>query len=555
MGNFYVNITTHKVSAEEMIEYLKSGEMSAFVIKGPDDYCTLYEEGCDDQNMEYISSLLKEISSHFSCPAFGVLNHDDDILAFELWANGEKVDEYDSCPDYFLGGGDRWDPEGGDAEILSNLLGNGTNVKEIEKALRTSDDADENFSFAIRRHGALAKALGLPSHSIGFGYRCLSEGEIPEGIQPEDILKTTGVEKPEPRVAMESSRPRVRTLSLAELPEVIERAKAEEWRELALIGPSIYPEYEELQLSDWPAEHIFRLSKKLEDATQLSELTTLTTLDLTGNRIGDERARGIASLQSLTFLNLSGNAIVVEGARAIALLPSLISLDLADCDIGPEEARAIAPLPSLTSLDLSWNKIGDEGARGLASLQSLTSLDLTDNGVGAEGARALASLSSLTSLNLWNNRIGPEGAQAIASLKSLNSLDLGNNLIGSEGATAIASFQSLTSVNLECNLIGSEGARAIASLKSLTSLDLGNNLIGEEGLGRLLRSSPLPRSTLSPTASGLRGRAPSLLSNPLPCSIFRATRSASRERGQLLLSTPSPGSTFRATSSAMKGLA
>jgi hypothetical protein len=192
MGNFYVNITTRKVSAEEIVNFLDSMNLSAFVIKGPDDYCTIYEERCDEQDTKHISSLLKDISNQFSCPAIGMMNHDDDILAYELWSNGEKVDEYDSCPGYFSGDEDHMEPEGGDAKAISNHFSNGTNEENIGKVLRSSGDGDEDFVFAIDRHQALAKAACLPSYSVGYGFRYISEGEIPTGIKPEDILKTNG---------------------------------------------------------------------------------------------------------------------------------------------------------------------------------------------------------------------------------------------------------------------------------------------------------------------------------------------------------------------------
>ncbi|MEJ2641855.1 MAG: hypothetical protein P8010_19995 [Desulfosarcinaceae bacterium] len=192
MGNCYANITTRKVSAEEIVNFLESMNLSAFVIKGPDGYCTICEKRCDEQDTKHISSLLKDISSQFSCPAIGMLNHDDDILAYELWSNGEKVDDYDSCPGYFSGDEERMEPEGGDAKVISNYFCNGTSEETIEKILRSSGDEDEDFVFATDRHQALAKAVGLPSHSVGYGFRYIFEGEIPTGVKPEDILRTSG---------------------------------------------------------------------------------------------------------------------------------------------------------------------------------------------------------------------------------------------------------------------------------------------------------------------------------------------------------------------------
>lgn len=187
MGNFYVNITTRKAKTEDILNYLKANELSAYLIEGPEEYCTIYEEICDDQETGHISNLLKEISQEFNCSAIGMLNHDDDILAYELWSNGKKVDEYDSCPGYFSGDDDRFDPEGGDAKLLSDLMGNGGNVEAIEKILKAT--GDEGYVFAVERHDALAKAVGLPNHSVGYGFRYISGGDIPQDIKEENILK------------------------------------------------------------------------------------------------------------------------------------------------------------------------------------------------------------------------------------------------------------------------------------------------------------------------------------------------------------------------------
>jgi hypothetical protein len=193
MGNFYVNITTRKVSVNELVDFLKSKSLNAFIIEGPNDYCTIYEEICDEQNTKHISSLLLEISNQFSCPAIGMLNHDDDILAYELWLNGEKIDEYDSSPNYFdMDAEEIAKPSGGNAKLLSEHMGVSSNEEEIEKVLRTSFEEDESFVFAVDRHEALVKAVGLPHHSVGYGFRYISEGETPDEINPDNIITING---------------------------------------------------------------------------------------------------------------------------------------------------------------------------------------------------------------------------------------------------------------------------------------------------------------------------------------------------------------------------
>ena len=189
MGNFYVNITTRKASKEQIIDFLESKGLSAFVIVGPDDYIAIFESVCDEQDTKYISGLLEQISKQYSCSAIGMLNHDDSLLAYELWSNGEKLDEYDSCPGYFNPDADEMQPSGGDTNLLVELMGSSADVGGVEKVLRASG---EDYIFAVERHGALAKAVGLPMHTVGFGFGYLSAGEIPQGIAQETVIKVNG---------------------------------------------------------------------------------------------------------------------------------------------------------------------------------------------------------------------------------------------------------------------------------------------------------------------------------------------------------------------------
>ncbi|KAK3282843.1 hypothetical protein CYMTET_9439 [Cymbomonas tetramitiformis] len=282
----------------------------------------------------------------------------------------------------------------------------------------------------------------------------------------------------------------------------------------------------------------------------------IAELDLRGKGIGLPGALVLSKLLvfngSLNTLNLHGNKIGDEGAKALpaALTPneegvfngSLNALHLGDNDIGPEGAKALAGALTpnaeggfntlLNTLNLRSNGIRDEGAKALTAAltpnekgvfnTSLNKLDLTYNEIGPAGAKALAVAltpneqgvfnTSLSTLDLGGNTIGPKGATALAvaltpNVKgvfntSLNTLDLSNNKIGPDGAKALAVAlspneegvvnTSLNTLNLSgnrlCGVVYGGGtydasgikalADALAFNTSLDTLKLDGNEIG-----------------------------------------------------------------------------
>ena len=295
----------------------------------------------------------------------------------------------------------------------------------------------------------------------------------------------------------------------------------------------------------------------------------LTSLDLSGNSIGDSGAaslsQALAVNSSLTNLDLSWNSICSSGAaslsEALAVNSSLTNLDLRRNSIGDSGAaslsQALAVNSSLTNLDLSWNSIGSSGAASLSEAlavnPSLTNLHLRANSIGSSGAaslfKALAVNSSLTNLQLRDNRIGESGGaslfqafainaplatlnlsgnhiseSALASLSqalrvntSLTNLDLSGNPTGKSGAAslsqAIVVNTSLTNLDLSWNRISNSGAaslsQALAVNSSLTNLDLRGNSIGESGAvslsSALAVNSSLTNLDLSKNSIGSSG--------------------------------------------------
>ncbi|CAM4892110.1 unnamed protein product [Rotaria socialis] len=255
---------------------------------------------------------------------------------------------------------------------------------------------------------------------------------------------------------------------------------------------------------------------------------TLTTLDISSNKIGADGAKQLANAlannKTLTTLNLLFNEIGEDGAKHLA--------------------DALANNKTLTTLNIAWNKIGNEGAGYLANAldnsKTLTTLDISSNKIGADGAKQLANTlannKTLTTLNLLFNEIGEDGAKHLADvlannkvtlnqsspiayivnillMQTLTTLNIAWNKIGNEGAgylaNALDNNKTLTTLNLRGNNIGADGAKqlanALANNKTLTTLTLDNNKIGDnvrqriaarvrENQARKLRTVPVELS-------------------------------------------------------------
>ena len=194
MGCFYVNYTLRGPNQDAVAAELAG---RAAIVSPEQERCVVvYDEESESQDDELIRELASRLSGRFQCPLLAVLNHDDDILKYWLFLNGELMDEYDSTPGYF-GGDDEDDqsasslggPEGGNANLLCRLF-EMNSVAEIESILRRPAGDRYGYIFAIDRHTDLVAALGITTLGVAAGYELLSNGEIPEDLDERLLLKT-----------------------------------------------------------------------------------------------------------------------------------------------------------------------------------------------------------------------------------------------------------------------------------------------------------------------------------------------------------------------------
>ena len=184
MGTFYTNYALPGVTQSAVAAAL--AERSALVSPAFNNVVAVFDEQSDSQDAEVISALAAELSTKCKCPVLATMNHDDDVLWYRLFAEGDLVDEYNSCPGYFDGSVESEEPSGGDAAKLAAAFGSEM-VDAVEKVLRASDD---DYTFATERHADLAEALGLPSFVVGGGYSYICDGELPEGLTADGLVRT-----------------------------------------------------------------------------------------------------------------------------------------------------------------------------------------------------------------------------------------------------------------------------------------------------------------------------------------------------------------------------
>jgi hypothetical protein len=186
MGNFYVNYTLRGPS-QQLVAMALAGR-SAIVTPIQNNCVVVFDEQSDEQHQEIIADLASQLSGILGCPLLAVLNHDDDILWYQLYLSGELVDEYNSSPDYFEGG--MAEPEGGNAEKLCAAFG-ANSLDKVEDILRQPSASGGGYTFALERHSDLAEALGISTIGVGAGFNYASRGEVlSEDFHSDDLMKT-----------------------------------------------------------------------------------------------------------------------------------------------------------------------------------------------------------------------------------------------------------------------------------------------------------------------------------------------------------------------------
>ena len=177
MGAFYTSHLLRGPSQQEVLAHLS--DRPAFVSETKAGSTIVLDAECESQDGVVLAELASSLSAHFRCPVLAMVNHDDDILYFELYENGEKTDEYNSNPAYFSDDADASEePIGGDSSRLAAVFG-ASDPSRVERVLRA---LPEDYVFQTDRHRDLAEALGAPDFWVGVGHTYAQAGDLPPWV-------------------------------------------------------------------------------------------------------------------------------------------------------------------------------------------------------------------------------------------------------------------------------------------------------------------------------------------------------------------------------------
>ena len=197
----------------------------------------------------------------------------------------------------------------------------------------------------------------------------------------------------------------------------------------------------------------------------LERLSSLTSLTIKKLNLTDHDIQELSHLTSLKKLDLSGN--ILTDLSALSNLSNLIHLDLSFNQIS--DIQVLSGFRKLEELDLGFNSISD--ITPIQSLSSLTTLDIASNEVS--DIEGLANLGNLKKINAMFNHISD--ISTLSSLVNLENLWLSDNQI--MDLTPLANLKKLVHLTLDENLISD--ITPIKNLTDLRVLDLSKNQIDD----------------------------------------------------------------------------
>ena len=227
--------------------------------------------------------------------------------------------------------------------------------------------------------------------------------------------------------------------------------------------------------------HLILSNCKLDDNEisflESSDFNSLTTLDLSINKIESIKILSGNNFNNLKELNLFWNNVDGEGFKFLEKKCSFHK--------------------TLEVLKMRCNQLGDKGVKFIKKFENLNFIELSENEITIDGIKNLSecNFKRLITLDLTRNIIGPKGTEYLikCQFKELQILLIGLCGIEDDGLITLSkgsNFPKLKELNLFDNMITDKSLKSLANsyLKNLTILDLTLNFIEDDGVEILCNS-------------------------------------------------------------------
>jgi len=180
MGLFCVNLHFRTTDDKALSASLDRRKVDRYrVVSAKNGWTSLFEEQASQQDDSRIRDLARGLSEDLHVAAIAFMVHDSDIACYWLYENGQLLDEYNSCPNYFDDDDDGPpSPSGGRTDVLLRYCRTGVHEDELAATLRGESLFAENVI------DALAQALGIARERALADYR--DGGQASDGAEGSD---------------------------------------------------------------------------------------------------------------------------------------------------------------------------------------------------------------------------------------------------------------------------------------------------------------------------------------------------------------------------------
>ncbi|XVE93207.1 hypothetical protein REPUB_Repub01dG0170600 [Reevesia pubescens] len=205
-------------------------------------------------------------------------------------------------------------------------------------------------------------------------------------------------------------------------------------------------------------------------------LLTLQVLDLRSCNVTGVIPLSIGNLTNLTSLYLSDNRLTRQIPSTLGQLLSLLVLDLSKNFLTGSIPSSFISLRNLTSIDISSNNLTGSIPPGIGALSKLQSLNLSNNSLTSSIPAQLGDLGSLVDLDLSSNGLSGSVPQDLRGLRNLQRMVFGNNGLG--GSLPVNLFPTpsqLLVIVLRNNSFIGDLPEVLLSIPGLNLLDISHN--------------------------------------------------------------------------------